>query len=113
MLGDGARDRQALPLPAGDVRPALCHRREEMLRPRPDEVLGLRGGGGADGVRLRDTAGELEIREDIAREEHALLRHIAEHGAQLRRLHTAHIHAADADCAAGRVVKARDEVQKR
>ena len=61
VLGDGARDRQALPLPAGDVRPALRHRRKEMLRPRPDEVLGLRGGGGADGVRLRDIAGELEV----------------------------------------------------
>ena len=83
------------------------------MRPRPDEVLGLRRGGGADGVGLRDVAGELEVRENVAREEHALLRHVAEHGAQAGLGQAAHVHAADADRAAGRIIKARDEVQQR
>ena len=113
MLGDGARDGQALPLPAGHVRPALRHRREEVVRPRPDEVLGLRRGGGADGVGLRDVAAKLEVRENVAREEHALLRHVAEHGAQVGLVQAAHVHAADADRAAGRIVKARNEIQQR
>ena len=113
MLGDGARDGQALPLPAGHVRPALRHRREEVVRPRPDEVLGLRRGGGADGVGLRDVAGELKVRENVAREEHALLRHVAEQSAQAGLRQAAHVHAADADRAAGRIIKARDEVEQR
>ena len=83
------------------------------MRPRPDEVLGLRRGGGADGVGLRDAAGELEVRENVAREEHALLRHVAEQGAQAGLRQAAHVHAADADRAAGRVIKARDEVEQR
>ena len=98
ILQDGARDRHALLLAAGQFQAALAHHRVITLRQRFDEIMdvrGLRGGDDFFARRIGTPVGDVVV--DRIVEQHGVLRHDADRGAQAGLRHVAYVLAVDQD----------------
>ena len=101
ILQDGARDGDALLLPAGELHAALADERRVALGEARDEVVGVGGAGG--GLDLGVGRGALSVADvlgDRAREEHRLLRDDADLTAQPLRIEIAQVAAVEEDAPA-------------
>ena len=114
VLGNGARNRKALLLPARDIAAALCDGAGKALRLGGNEIGSLCDLSGLLHIGIGDVvAAELEVGVDRAAEQHTLLGHIAKAVVQLRLGQLAYIHTADGHTACRCIVKARDQVEQR
>ena len=98
VVHQGAGDRQALPLAAGQVGRAFLDQRLIAVRQALDELRGAGQPGGMDRVRQRQAgAAGQDVFRDRAAEQEVLLQHHAEVAAQMRQVDVAQIDAVDAD----------------
>ena len=100
ILEDGARDRDALLLAAGELQPALAHPRFVAFRQALDEVVNVRRARGFDDFLARGVRAPVEdVVVDRVVEEHGVLRHDADRRAQARLLEIADVDAVHQDAA--------------
>ena len=111
---DRARDRDALLLAAGELQPALADLGLVAVRRHADEVVDLR-----KPRRLLDLgvarvpAAVADVVADGVVEQHGVLRHHADRGAQRALRHVADILPVDGDAPAGQVVEAEQQPRDR
>ena len=114
VLQDRARNRQPLPLAAGEAEALLADHRVVALRHLQDEVVRQRGLRRFYHARERHI--RLPVRDVVAHrvvEQDRLLRHLADLRAQRGQAHVAHIVAVDQDAPAGHIEEARNQVHQR
>ncbi len=108
---DGAGDRQALLLAAGEAVAALPHHGVVAVGQRHEVVVDLRDPGGRDELVIgRGRLGEPQVVGHRGVEEVGLLGDDADRGRQRVERHVPHVGAVDRDTAGRHVVQARDEV---
>ena len=111
---DRARDREPLPLPAGQAHAALAEIAGVPLRQLRDEFGGE--GGLARGAHLGFPgvrSSVADVFEDARREDDGILRHDREAGAHVPRIRVAHVDAVDAHRARLRIVEAQQQLEHR
>ncbi len=115
ILEQRARDRQPLALAARQLDAVLAHQRIESLRHLADEFHRVRGFGRGDDVRLAGVAHHAvrDIGRDAVVEEHDVLAHQRDVGAQAGERQRLQIVAVEQYAPAGRAVKTRHQIGER
>ena len=109
---DRARDREALPLAAGEPDAALAEIAVEALRQLRDELGGERGVAGIPHFRIGGVEPPVaDVFEDRRGEDHRILRHHGEPRAHFARIGAAHVDAIDAHRALLRIVEAQQQLE--
>ena len=108
--GEGARDRDPLPLSARERDAALADDRVVSLRQALDELVRLREPRHPLDLRVRQLGqAERDVVPHRGREEERILGDDADRAAQRRELHVAHVHSVDEHAPRVDVVEARHE----
>ena len=114
VLEQRARNRQPLPLAAGEPLSPLADHRVVAVGQRRHEVVRVRRTRrGLDRLRRRVRRPVGDVGGDRVVEEHGLLRHDADLRAQRRQRHVADVHAVDENRPARDVVEPRQQVDQR
>ena len=112
-LEHGARDRDPLLLAAGELEAALADERLVALRQAHDEVVDVGQPCRALDVRRRGVRASVrDVVVDAVVEQHRVLRHHADRGAQRRLAHAAYVWPVDPDGASAHVVEAIEQARE-